>query len=180
VLILFYNPYALWNAGFQLSYVAVLSMILLAPVFQKPLTRLGSGASGLLGASAAVVIGTLPTSCYFFGQAQFLSLVTNLFVIPISGVFLIPAVLGVLLSFASLPLGDAVCWVARAALDVILGVARFGGSVSLTLPAPNVIAYLLWLAAMVFASRLFLRPAKTRALMAVLLAEISILFWILF
>jgi len=180
VLILLYNPYALWNAGFQLSYVAVLSMILLAPVFQRLLARLGSSASGLLGASAAVVLGTLPTSCYFFGQAQFLSLVTNLFVIPISGVFLIPAVLGVLLSFVSLPLGNAVCWPARAALDVILGVARFGGSVTLTLPAPNIVAYLLWLAAMVFASRLFLRPAKTRALMAVLLAEISVLFWILF
>jgi len=180
ILILFFNPYSLWNAGFQLSYVAVLSMILLAPVFQKPLARLGSTAAGLLGASAAVVIGTLPTSCYFFGQAQFLSLVTNLFVIPISGVFLIPAVLGVLLSFVSLPVGNAVCWVARAALDVILGVAQFGGSVSLALPAPNVVAYLLWLAAMVFASRLFLRPAKTRALMAALLAEVSVLFWFLF
>ena len=180
VLILLYNPYALWNAGFQLSYVAVLSMILLAPVFQKPLARLGSSASGLLGASAAVVIGTLPTSCYFFGQAQFLSLVTNLFVIPISGVFLIPGVIGLLLSFISLPLGNIVCWPARAALDVILGVARFGGSVTLTLPAPNVIAYLLWLAAMVFASRLFLKPAKTRALTAVLLAELSVLCWVLF
>jgi competence protein ComEC len=87
VLILLYNPYALWNAGFQLSFVAVLSMILLAPIFQKPLMRLGSTAAGLIGASVAVVIGTLPTSCYFFGQAQLLSLVTNLFVIPISGVF---------------------------------------------------------------------------------------------
>jgi len=149
-------------------------------VFQNPLARLGSTAAGLLGASAAVVIGTLPTSCYFFGQAQFLSLVTNLFVIPISGVFLIPAVLGVLLSFVSLPVGSVVAWVARAALDVILGVARFGGSVSLTLRAPNVVAYLLWLAAMVFASRLFLRPARTRALMAALLAEVSVLFWLLF
>ena len=127
-----------------------------------------------------MVIGTLPTSCYFFGQAQFLSLVTNLFVIPISGVFLIPGVIGLLLSFISLPLGNIVCWPARAALDVILGVARFGGSVTLTLPAPNVIAYLLWLAAMVFASRLFLKPAKTRALTAVLLAELSVLCWVLF
>jgi len=179
VLILLYNPYALWNAGFQLSYVAVLSMVLLAPVFQKPLARLGSSASGLIGASVAVVIGTLPTSCYFFGQAQLLSIVTNLFVIPISGVFLIPGVIGLLLSFVSLPLGNAVCWPARASLDVILGVARFGGKLTLTLPAPNVIAYLLWLTAMVFASRLFLKPAKTRALTAVLLAELSILCWVL-
>ncbi len=180
VLILLYNPYALWNAGFQLSFVAVLSMILLAPIFQKPLMRLGSSAAGLLGASAAVVIGTLPTSCYFFQQAQLLSLVTNLFVIPISGVFLIPAFVGVVLSYLWLPLGSVVCWIARLALDVILAVARFGGKLTLTLPAPNAIAYLLWLAGMVFASRLFLKSAKTRALMALLLAELSVFCWIAF
>ena len=179
VLILLDNPYALWNAGFQLSFVAVLSMILLAPIFQKPLARLGSTASGLLGASAAVVIGTLPTSCYFFEQAQFLSLVTNLFVIPISSVFLIPAVIGLSLSFLSLPLGNAICWIARVALDVILGVARFGGSVTLCAPPPGAIAYLLWLTAMVFASRLFLRSGKTRALAAFLIADVSALLWLL-
>ena len=179
VLILLDNPYALWNAGFQLSFVAVLSMILLAPIFQKPLARLGSTASGLLGASAAVVIGTLPTSCYFFGQAQFLSLVTNLFVIPISSVFLIPAVIGLSLSFLSLPLGNAICWIARISLDVILGVARFGGSVTLCAPPPGAIAYLLWLTAMVFASRLFLRSGKARALAAVLLADAAVLLWLI-
>jgi ComEC/Rec2-related protein len=180
VLILLYNPYALWNAGFQLSFVAVLSMILLAPIFQKPLMRLGSSAAGLLGASAAVVIGTLPTSCYFFQQAQLLSLVTNLFVIPISGVFLIPAFIGTVLSYLWFPLGNVVCWIARLALDVILAVARFGGKLTLTLPAPNAIAYLLWLAGMVFASCLFLKSAKTRALMALLLAELSVFCWIAF
>ena len=179
VLILLFNPYALWNAGFQLSFVAVLSMILLAPIFQKPLARLGSTASGLLGASVAVVIGTLPTSCYFFEQAQFLSLVTNLFVIPISGVFLIPAFIGLLLSYVWLPLGNAVCWIARVSLDVILGVARFGGSVTLCAPPPGAIAYLLWLTAMVFASRLFLKSGKTRALVAFLSADVSALLWLL-
>ncbi len=179
VLILLYNPYSLWNAGFQLSYVAVLSMILLAPIFQKPLMRFGSTAAGLIGASVAVVIGTLPTSCYFFEQAQLLSLVTNLFVIPISGVFLIPAFVGVLLSYVWLPLGNLVCWVARVSLDVILGVARFGGNVTVFLSPPNVIAYLLWLTAMVFASRLFLRNGRMRALAAVLLADAAVLLWLL-
>ena len=179
VLILLYHPYALWNAGFQLSFVAVLSMVLLAPVFQAPLSRLGSTASGLLASSAAVVIGTLPTSCYFFQQAQLLSLVTNLFVIPLSGVFLIPAFVGVALSFAWLPLGNLVCWIARVSLDVILGVARYGGKLTLLLPAPNAMAYLLWLSAMVFASRLFLRSGKIRALYAGVLFNLAALVWLL-
>ena len=179
VLILLYSPYSLWNAGFQLSYVAVLSMILLAPLVQRSLMRLGSSAAGLIGASVAVVIGTLPTSCYFFQQAQLLSIVTNLFVIPISGVFLIPAFIGVVLSYLSLPLGNAVCWVARVSLDVILAVARYGGSITLNLPAPPTVSYLLWLAAMLFASRLCLRDAKQRVLYSGVLFTISIALWIL-
>ena len=87
--------------------------------------------------------------------------------------------IGLLLSFVSLPLGNAVCWVARAALDVILGVARFGGSVTLSAPPPGAVAYLLWLTAMVFASRLFLRSGKTRALAAFLIADVSALLWLL-
>jgi hypothetical protein len=92
---------------------------------------------------------------------------------------LIPAFAGVLLSYVWLPLGNLVCWVARLALDVILAVARAGGSVSVTLPAPNAIAYLLWISAMVFASRLFLRSGKTRAFCAVLMLDASVLAWLL-
>lgn len=179
VLILIWNPYSLWSAGFQLSFVAVLSLILLAPLFQRPLARLGSTASGLIGASAAVVAGTLPTSAAFFEQAQLLSVVTNLFVLPIAGVFLIPAFAGVLLSFLWYPLGGAVCAVGRAALDVILAVARYGGSVTLVLPPPPAAAYLLWLAAMFFASRLCLRGAKQRMLFSGALFAASAALWAL-
>lgn len=178
VLILLYNPYSLWNAGFQLSFVAVLSMALLAPVFQRPLAGLGTSASGLVAASFAVVIGTLPTTCLFFEQAQFLSIVTNLFVIPISSVFLIPAFVGTVLSYVWFPLGSAVCWIARLSLDVILEIARYGGSLSLELPAPPAISYLLWLAAMLFASHLCLRSPRTRALLSLASFALAALLWL--
>ena len=99
--------------------------------------------------------------------------------IPISGVFLIPAFVGLLLSYASFPLGNAACWIARASLDVILGVARYGGSVTVYLPAPPAAAYLLWLAAMLFASRLCLRDARTRAVYACVIADAAVLLWLL-
>jgi competence protein ComEC len=98
VLILLVNPYALWYAGFQLSFCAVYSLILLAPLIQSPLARFGSTASGMIASSAAVVLGTFPASARFFGKTQFLSLVTNLFVLPLAPVFLIPAFLGTALS----------------------------------------------------------------------------------
>lgn len=180
VLILLYNPYSLWNAGFQLSFVAVLSMALLAPVFQRPLSGLGSSASGLVAASFAVVIGTLPTTCLFFEQAQFLSIVTNLFVIPISSVFLIPAFVGTVLSYVWFPLGNAVCWIARLALDVVLAIARYGGSLTLNIPAPPAAAYLLWLFAMFLGSRLCLHSPLRRAIYSVSAFALASLLWVLF
>ena len=90
-----------------------------------------------------------------------------------------PAGAGLPLSSLSLPLVNAICWIARISRDVILGVARFGGSVTLCAPPPGAIAYLLWLMAMVFASRLFLRSGKTRALAAFLIADVSALLWLL-
>lgn len=180
VLILFYNPYSLWNAGFQLSFVAVLSMALLAPVFQRPLARFGSSASGLVAASFAVVIGTLPTTCLFFQQAQFLSIVTNLFVIPISSVFLIPAFVGTAFAYVWFPLGNAVCWIARFALDVILAIARYGGSLTLNIPAPPGAAYLLWLFALFLGSRLCLHSPDRRAVYSVSAFALAALLWALF
>ena len=177
LLLLLINPYALWNAGFQLSFVAVFSMALLAPVFQKPLARLGSSASGLIAASAAVVIGTFPTTCYFFEQAQFLSLVTNLFVIPISAVFLIPAFVGTVFSYIWYPLGNAVCRIGRLALDVILSIARYGGSLSLDVPPPSTLSYLAWLFAVLLGSRLCLRAPQRRAAYALGMFALSIVLW---
>jgi hypothetical protein len=132
-----------------------------------------------MGASAAVVIGTLPTSCLFFEQAQLLSVVTNLFVLPFAGVFLIPAFVGVLLSYLWYPLGGAVCSVGRVALDGILAVARYGGRITLYLLPSPAAAYLLWLTAMLFASRLCLRGAKRRALYAGALFAMSAALWAL-
>ncbi|MCE5190088.1 MAG: ComEC family competence protein [Eubacteriales bacterium] len=180
VLILLYNPYSLWNAGFQLSFVAVLSMALLTPVFQQPLERLGSSASGLVAASVAVVIGTLPTTCLFFQQAQFLSIVTNLFVIPISSVFLIPAFAGTALSYVWFPLGNGICWIARLALDVILAVAHYGGSLTLEIAAPPGITYLLWLFAMFLGSRLCLHSPAKRAIYSISAFALASLLWVLF
>jgi ComEC/Rec2-related protein len=177
ILILLYNPYALWYAGFQLSFCAVYGLILLAPLLQKPLSRLGSAASGLLAASAAVVAATLPASALFFGEVQLLSLATNIFVLPIMPVFLVPAFLGTALSFVWFSFGNAVCFVARFVLDVILAVTSCGGSLAVLVSPPGAAAYLFYLLAILFASRLCLREAQTRMRYALLAASLAAVFW---
>ena len=58
--------------GFQLSFTAVYALILLAPLLQRPIARLGSIASGMdFKQALRSWWGTLPASAYFFQKVQF-------------------------------------------------------------------------------------------------------------
>ncbi|MBO9591827.1 MAG: ComEC family competence protein [Niabella sp.] len=100
-LLLCYNPYWLWDVGFQLSYAAVLSIV----VFYKPLYRLMIISNKLLDAvwqlcavSMAAQILTTPLSIYHFHQFPVYFLITNLLVVPVSSVVLIGELLLVLVA----------------------------------------------------------------------------------
>ncbi len=177
VLLVLWNPGSVYRAGFQLSFCAVYGLALLTPLFQRPLRRLGRQASSLVAASCAAVIATFPTSCACFGSAQLLSVVTNLFVLPIADVFLIPAFFGTALSFVWYPLGDTVCVVARVALEAIMTITRYGGSLTVYVPAPPAAAQLMFLVCMLFASRLCLRSPKRRALFTFAGALLTAALW---
>jgi len=81
------EPNYIYNIGFQLSYAAVLSII----IFQKPFAALLpvrnkalKWGRDLLSVSIAAQIGTLPFTLYYFQQFPNYFLLTNLVAIPLS------------------------------------------------------------------------------------------------
>ena len=88
---LIYNPLYLFDVGFQLSYGAVISIILINPYLVR-LKEFQSKISGyfweLSCVSTAAQIGTAPVSMFYFGQFPTIFLLTNMFAIPVSGVLL--------------------------------------------------------------------------------------------
>ena len=87
LLMLFLDPYLLFGAGFQLSYMAVLGIVSL----QKPLNNLiyfkysiPDRIWSITTVSIAAQLGTLPVVIYYFHQFPLYSLLTNLIVIPLS------------------------------------------------------------------------------------------------
>lgn len=92
MLLLCYDPYWLWDAGFQLSYLAVLSIVL----FYKPIYnllycryRITDWLWQLCAVTCAAQILTTPVSIYLFHQFPVCFLFTNLPVVPLSSVILI-------------------------------------------------------------------------------------------
>ena len=90
-LILASNPYSLWDVGFQLSYTAVLSIV----VFQRYIrnwfyfqNKLLATLWNLSAVTLAAQILTLPVVLYHFHQFPLLFLLTNLLIVPLSGLIL--------------------------------------------------------------------------------------------
>ena len=91
MLILLFNPFSLWDVGFQLSYSAVLSIV----VFQKHINqwffiknKLLKGLWSLNAVTLSAQILTLPIVLYHFHQFPTLFMFTNLFAVPFSGLVL--------------------------------------------------------------------------------------------
>lgn len=96
-----YNPYWLWDVGFQLSYAAVLSIV----VFYKSIYNLVFIKNKMLDAiwqlaavSIAAQILTTPLALYYFHQFPVYFLLSNLVVVPVSTVVLVATLVLVLLS----------------------------------------------------------------------------------
>jgi competence protein ComEC len=91
-LLLCYNPFWLWDAGFQLSYAAVLSLAM----FYKPIYNLLFVSNKLLDllwksvcVTLAAQILTVPVSVYHFHQFPNLFLIANLLAVPLSSLIII-------------------------------------------------------------------------------------------
>jgi competence protein ComEC len=89
--LLCWNPYWLWDVGFQLSYSAVLSIV----IFMRPIYNLIYVKNKILdffwkinAVTIAAQILTLPLSIYHFHQFPVYFLLTNFVAVPLSSVIL--------------------------------------------------------------------------------------------
>ncbi|MBK6611528.1 MAG: ComEC/Rec2 family competence protein [Sphingobacteriales bacterium] len=88
LVILFFQPLMLFKVGFQLSYGAVLGILL----WQAPIYRVWLAPNALLNlaweitsVSIAAQIGTLPLVLYYFHQFPTYALLANIVAVPLSG-----------------------------------------------------------------------------------------------
>jgi len=100
--LLCWNPYWLWDVGFQLSYSAVLSIV----IFMPPIYNLFYVSNKILdffwkinAVTIAAQILTLPLSTYHFHQFPVYFLLTNFMAVPLSSVILFGEIILCAISF---------------------------------------------------------------------------------
>ena len=114
--LLCYNPYWLWDVGFQLSYSAVLSII----IFMKPIYNWFYVKNKVLdfiwklnAVTLAAQILTVPISIYHFHQFPNYFLLTNFIAVPLSSLVVLGEILLCTISFippAALFVGKILQW----------------------------------------------------------------------
>ena len=100
-LMLFCNPAWLFDVGFQLSFLAVASILLIQKPIYHLITvkgRIGKYIWGLISVSVAAQIGTAPLVMFYFSRFSVHFLLTNLVVIPFITIILYAAVIMLLLT----------------------------------------------------------------------------------
>ena len=91
LILLIINPNALFDVGFQLSYSAVIGILVFQPIIYSKLyvsTALFDWLWKLTTVSISATLGTLPFTLFYFGFFPLYFMLTNLIVIPLAGILI--------------------------------------------------------------------------------------------
>lgn len=117
ILILLFSPNSLYDVGFQLSFSALLAILLIQPLFERPriVTYLFDRPVlrwlyGLCTVSISAQVGVAPLIAYYFGRFSTYFILTNLLVIPLTTAILYLALTTLVIPVAGVLLVKVVGW----------------------------------------------------------------------
>ncbi|WP_322962863.1 ComEC/Rec2 family competence protein [Psychroflexus montanilacus] len=127
VFLLMFNPYFIFQVGFQLSYLAVVSIVTLQSRLSKiyrPKFWLDRKIWDIITVTITAQLGVLPLSLYYFHQFPGLFILSNLLILPGLGILLGGGILMILLSLTdSLP--DFLSSLYGYLLDLLLAIVNW-------------------------------------------------------
>jgi competence protein ComEC len=141
-ILLVFNPYQLFEVGFQLSFVAVLSIVYLTPKLEKIICRRVKDSTlsiksriknyVIKGTSASFCawLGVLPITLYYFNISSTVTVFANLLILPILAAILAIGIAASVLSYLWFDLARVLSKVLEFILYIMLKVITFFGSFS--------------------------------------------------
>ena len=159
------NPHILWSVSFQLSFAAVLGLLLLTPTFQKWLAwaRAPTFIADSVSYSLGAIIATLPLVVYYFGYVSLVGLPATLFaVLALPAAIVLSAVVA-FIGLASIPVAQVIGWVDWLFLKYMtLVVQGFAALPSSSLAVRGMSAAWVWVYYAVFGSAIWLGARRRR------------------
>ncbi|WP_349918424.1 DNA internalization-related competence protein ComEC/Rec2 [Aeromonas veronii] len=130
VVLTLWDPFALYSAGFWLSFLAVALLLLASHLMARP---------GLMRLQVLLLVGLLPLQLLLFEGMAPLTLLFNLLALPLFCIGIIPlALIGVLVAPISTTLAHGLFWLSACGLEWVLwGVNLLASHLQLWWPVPG-------------------------------------------
>ena len=145
-----WNPKYLWyDAGFQLSFLAVLGLIELAPFLDKWFTKVPKvlGIREALQMTCAAQLSAVPLIVLLFGRLSLIAPIANVLVAPFIPLAMLFGFVGTIISFVIFPLGQLIAYLGWGCLEWIIIVTELMASVplaSVSVPKINTMVILVY------------------------------------
>lgn len=133
VIMLLFNPQVLiYDAGFQLSFLATLGLVYFSPTMSKLLKWLPNPLNirELLATTLSAIAFTSPLILWQFGRLSIIAPLANLLVLPSIPMLMLLGFMAVTLGLIWLPLGQLAAWPVWLGLSYILNTAHWLASFS--------------------------------------------------
>lgn len=150
---IFINPFLLlYDIGFQLSFMATLGLVLVAPYFEQKLAK-GDlfGTKEYLVATIATQVAVLPLLLYHIGEISLVAIIVNMLVLPVVPLAMFGGFVSGALALVSLKLAMPFAFLTNLILVYIITVASWFASLpfaTLVVPAFHPLGVLLLYMAM--------------------------------
>lgn len=177
-IILLKSPMQIFNAGFLLSFGAVLGIALMVPRFTRLFEAKNSLVSGLY-VSIAAQIFTLPVVLYYFFQIPVYSVLINILLVPLASLLLFSSLAAGMAGTVSLPAGIFLAGVANYILRFYETVCRMGLKLPknlITVGRPDILRIILYFLLVLIFVILTDKTRKKRVMLILAVAVQILLF----
>jgi competence protein ComEC len=159
------NPHILWSVSFQLSFAAVLGLLLLTPAFQRWLawTRAPSFIVDSVSYSLGAIIATLPLAVYYFGYVSLVGLPATFFAVLALPAAIVLSAAVAFVGLLSIPLAQVIGWFDWLFLKYITAIVQgFAALPSSSLAVRGMSAAWVWVYYAVFGLAMWLGTRRRR------------------
>lgn len=131
ILLLIYNPGTLFNIGFQLSFAATFSLVLMYKGIKEWLSfrLMPVFLADVLAATLAAQAGVLPITAYYFNKVSIISVVSNILVVPVTQVITILGFLMAVLGQVNIIFSQFIGYINSTFLTFVLYVCKLSAQI---------------------------------------------------
>lgn len=155
ILLLIYNPYTLFDIGFQLSFIATLSLVIFYERIKQLLSVkwVPNAVLDILAVTLAAQVGVIPVTAFYFNKISIISFASNLLVVPLVQIVTILGFVMAILGQFSIFLSQLIGYINNTFLTFILYTTKISASVPLAVVrvvTPSILLILLYYIGAVF------------------------------